>query len=175
MIHLKELLSSFQKEVTDFDPVLIYFKSKLNSLSRGFNLDIYKSDLLVFLWQITSNIDLSKFDSDRSLSSYISLSLKRCCISLYHKQVTDKKVMYNSSLTDIELDKNYSYVPTDESLLIFNDLIYNLPQKQKNIITLRYDHCLSDNEIANQLNISRQAVCKNRNLALNKIKKSLLN
>lgn len=175
MIDLKKLLSLFQKGITDFDPIFFYFKPKLNSLSRRFNIAFYKNDLLIFLWQLTSKIDLSKFNCEQALNSYISLSLKRYCISLYHKQVKDNTVMYNSTIANIEIDKDSSYLPIDESLLIFNDLIRNLSETQKNIIILRYAHCFSDNDIANQLNISRQAVCKSRKLALNKIKKSLLN
>ena len=77
-------------------------------------------------------------------------------------------------MTDIELEK-YSSANLDNSWLIFNDLIQELTDNQKKIIFLRYGYCFSDKEIADYLNISRQAVYKNRNIALNKITKSLLN
>lgn len=174
MDNLKELIDLFQKDLIDFELVYLNFKDKINYLCYSFNIDNYKNDLLVFLWKITSNIDLTNFKSDICLYSYISKSLKRYCISLYHKEVNNEKIIYSSQMTNIEIDKTSYYSILDNSSFVFESLISNLSKKQRLIIILRYEYCFSDNEIAKELKISRQAVYKIRILALKNLRNELL-
>lgn len=139
----------------------------------SFNIELYRNDILLFLWQLIKKINISDFKSEQALYSYISISLKNYCINLYNKHHKNNRVTYNSILTDIEIARNFSYNPIDNSSLIFDDLIVNLSDRQKKVITMRYKYCLSDCEIASSLRISRQAVYKNRIAALNKLHKTL--
>jgi len=155
----------------NFDTIYDLFSKRINFLVISFHIESYKNDLTLFLWQLLKKIQLDNFNSDKALYAYINTSLKNCCMNIYRK-TSKEKVTFNSELTDIEIDKSTSYNPIDNSSIIFDDLISNLSDHQKKIITMRYKYCLSDSEIADSLNISRQAVYKNRKLALNKLQKS---
>ncbi|MDS0527218.1 botulinum neurotoxin transcription-activating sigma factor BotR [Clostridium sp. SHJSY1] len=157
----------------NFQDIYLKFKNRIDFLTKSFNLDLYQNDLILFLWQLIKKINLSDFKSEEALYSYIHISLKNYCINLYHKYHKNNKVTYNSILTNIEIDKNLSYTNIDNASFIFDELIVGLSDKQKKVITLRYKYCLSDTEIANSLNISRQAVYKNRIAALNKLHNTL--
>lgn len=51
-----------------------------------------------------------------------------------------------------------------------NEAFSQLSEKQKLVLTLRYALCYQDSEIARLLKVSKQAVCKTRNVALLKLK-----
>lgn len=156
----------------NFEDIYLKFKKKINFLVMSFNIELYKNDLLLFLWQLIKKTDISNFKSEQALHAYISIALKNHCISIYHNQSKNSKICYNSILTNIEMDKNCSYNYMDNSIFVFSDLISSLSAYQKKIITMRYKDCLSDFEIATSLNISRQAVFKNRRAALNKLQET---
>lgn len=171
-MNLTELIICTKENNKNFEAIYLKFKKKINFLVMSFNIELYKNDLLLFLWQLIKKTNISNFKSEQAIYAYISIALKNHCISIYHNQYKNSKISYNSILTNIEIDKNCSYNYIANSLFVFNDLISNLSEKQKKIITMRYKYCLSDCEIATSLNISRQAVFKNRKAALNKLQKT---
>ncbi|WP_143317833.1 sigma factor-like helix-turn-helix DNA-binding protein [Clostridium sp. HBUAS56017] len=171
-MRLIELLINSDK---NFDAIYSRFNKKIEFLTMSFQLELYKNDIVLFLWQLTKKINISNFKSEEELYKYISVSLKNYCINIYYKQAKNKNVTYNSMLTNIEIDKKYSCNPMDNSSLAFDELISSLSDKQKKVITMRYKYCLSDCEIANFLSISRQAVYKSRKSALSILEKTYRN
>lgn len=171
-MNLIELLISFNKNNENFEDIYSHFKVKIDFLISSFQIEVYKSDLLSFLWQLIKKINISNFKSEQALYTYISVSLKNHCMNLYSKQSRNNKIIYNSILTNFEIDKNNSCNCMDNSSLIFDDLISKLSENQKKVITMRYKYCFSDCEIANALNISRQAVYKSRKFALTSLQKT---
>ena len=170
---LTEQLVNFNKNNNNFDNIYLLFKKRIDFLILSFHIESYKNDLTLFLWQLLKKIQIDNFSSEKALYSYINVSLKNHCMNIYRK-ISKEKITFNSELTDIEIDKSTSYNPIDNSSIIFDDLIASLSDHQKQIITMRYKYCLSDSEIASSLNISRQAVYKNRKLALSKLQKSYI-
>lgn len=156
----------------DFNIIYTKLEKKIDFLVVSFHIELYKNDILLFLWQLIKKINFSNFNTEKMLYSYMSISLKNYCIKLYNKNIKNNNIIYNSEITNIELDKNsYDHTLLDNSSLIFDDLVSSLPKKQRDILTMRYKYCLSDLEIAQSLHISRQAVHKNRLRALNSLKK----
>ena len=163
-MNLSELI-----KYNDFNKVYLIFKKQIDLLSINFNIEIYKNDIFLFLWNLTKKINTNNFKSEKALYGYIYISLKRYCISIHNKNKHDNVIIYDSNITNIEIEKLKYSQSLNTSSLIFDDLISHLPNKQKKIINMRYKQCLSDSEIASILNISRQAVHKNRCSALNKL------
>lgn len=169
---LHQLIKHFQK-TNEFDEVYHLYEKKIYFLSKSFNIEEYQSDLFYNLWILAKKVDLNKLTDDKSLGFYIFKSLKNYSINYYNKKKLESRVIYNSEVTSIEIDKSTT-CPFDDSHLIFNDMTKHLSsEKQINIINLRYLNGLSDIEIADKLNISRQAVHKSRLCALKTLKQCI--
>lgn len=169
---LYELILNFKKN-NSFDDIYHFYEKKILHLCRKFKIEEYQSDIFFYLWVIVKKIDLYILNTDSLINAYISKSLKNHAINYYNKKKHDNLIMYNTEITSIEIDKHNQF-DFDDSLLMFNDMVKDiLSDKQMNIINLRYLKCLSDIEIADKLNISRQAVHKNRLTALSNLKKSI--
>lgn len=65
-----------------------------------------------------------------------------------------------------------SIYPNFEDKLTVDTLINKLTKKEKTVIILKYFYEYSDVEIANIFGVSRQAINKTKNRALNKMKKT---
>ncbi|MCR3761734.1 sigma-70 family RNA polymerase sigma factor [Clostridium felsineum] len=172
-MNLCELIVNLKDDNQNFEIIYSRFKKKIDFLIGSFGIGLYKNDILIFFWQLIKKISISNFKYEQALYSYISVSLKNHCINIYNKYHKNNRIIYSSIITNIEIDKNFSYRAIENSSLIFDDLIENLSDKQKKVITMRYKYCFSDYEIASYLSISRQAVHKNRVAALNKLYKTL--
>ena len=169
---LKSSIQKYKDNLIDFDIIYLYFSKRIDYLCKSFNLIYYKNDLTLFLWLLIKKIDIHNFLSDSELDNYIFISLKNYCKNLYKKTtLTQNKESY---FTPKYYEKDTeSYDLENVSSICFTDLISFLPKKQKLIINLRYKYCLSDIEIANTLNISRQAVYKSRLIALTSLRQSI--
>lgn len=173
MINLKNLIKLYKQGEVDFGDLLEPIMPTIKIISSKYSFKVLEEDLITFLWQLLEKVSIENFINDKVLYSYIYISLNNFCKSTLAPK-TKFNIIYNSNMSDIELEKESSS-QLDDSWIIFNNLIQDLPDNQKKIIYLRYGYCFSDKEIADYLNISRQSVHKNRNVALNKITKSLLN
>ena len=173
MMNLKNIIELYKNDECNFTDLLSYLKPTIKIILSKYSFKILEEDLISYLWSLIENLNIHNFINDKALYSYIYVSLNNYCKSILAPK-RKFNILYDSNMTDIELEK-YSSANLDNSWLIFNDLRQELPDNQKKIIFLRYGYCFSDKEIADYLNISRQAVYKNRNIALNKITKSLLN
>lgn len=166
MNSLKILLSKYKNKLIAFDNIYIYFQSYVNKLSYNYKISLYSNDIFLHLFRISNEVDLKRFKDDIQLEKYIKCALKRYAITLYHKQVKDNLIIYNSTATNIEIDKSLIENYSETLQIKFNNLLFGLSEKQKKIIKLRYEYGFSDVEISKMLKISRQAVHKNRTIAL---------
>lgn len=172
MKSIQKLILSYQNGDIDFDSIITYFSKTVTILSYKFKIVHYKSDINSYLWEVSSQINVDNFNCDKALYSYIYKALFTYCLS-YCNTSKKTKVIFNSDIADFSLDSiNHGFYEMD-SCIIFDDLISELSKKQQTIISLRYKYCFSDNDIAESLDMSRQAIYKNRKNALSKITKSL--
>ncbi|MBU5593383.1 sigma-70 family RNA polymerase sigma factor [Clostridium sp. MSJ-4] len=167
MVNLYEKIKNCQcgnKEDILF--VLNMFEPLLNKYSRLLEYDDAKQELTLTLIKTLQKIPIHKknFKEDKYIISYIKKSIINRYVSL-SKKLT-KKYTYEA-----EFDSNLMYFnDDDENIIELYDLLKDLTRVEKNIIVLKYLHNMSDVEIAELHNISRQAVNQTKNRALNKLK-----
>jgi len=89
----------------------------------------------------------------------------------------DRKLKLSDFIFYEESEAEFGISPTKFDDLIFDENLYaaykKLSTKQQKILYLAYHSLLKDTEIAKKLNVTQQAVSKNRKQALNILKKSL--
>lgn len=170
MISIVELIENYNKN-NDFEPILQYYKLYIKYLSRRFRIEEYLSNLSVKLWIIVSQIKVNRFKNNSAVDSFIKKCLRNYAINLFRKYIECNIIMYNDEILNIEGNKISNSKELDvESKVSFYELIKELSKIQRVIISLRYDKCFSDKEIAAVLGITRQAVYKNRKKAIATLK-----
>ncbi|MBW4862287.1 MAG: sigma-70 family RNA polymerase sigma factor [Paeniclostridium sp.] len=176
MFDISRLITDFQHHKNNFEEIYIHYKTVIFSLAKKYFIFEYINDISSKLWSIVSILNTSTFKNNIEIDKYIFHSLKNFCIDIY-RNIKPKKdfIIYNSKIIDTNLNNELYSESIDDSLLNFYSIIHNLPERQRKIIDLKYHYCFSDIEISKELSISRQAVNKNINLALNKLRTNLLN
>jgi len=139
------------------------FENSINKHARMLNYDEAKTDLIIsMIEQMGSILKALPVDADDPLIIYyIVRKLRYTRIDLFRKNRVRKfEIIPTEMIEEISVDSS------DSTLLFFHDLIKVLNPKQKMIMIMRYiDNC-SDEEISKELDISRQAVHKQRTKAL---------
>lgn len=104
-----------------------------------------------------------EFSSDMFVLSYINKAVRHAYIAISKKQA-HFNLLYSSEYTHFE----QGYEP--QNILWLEDLLSVLTKNQKKVIILKYLYDYSDIEIAQNLNVSRQAVNQIKNRAFQKLK-----
>lgn len=150
------------------------FSPLINKYSRKLNYDGSETDLIICILETVLHIPIlkdSNMKREECIINYIHISVKRQYIRLSKKY----NVIYNK---EIELNTDiigvYSIENDLNNHLIINQLLDKLPFLQLSIIKDIYLNDISESYIANKLNISRQAVNRTKNRALNSLKKTYL-
>lgn len=135
----------------------------------------YEQELICFFISLLKSVDLSKFplDDSNGLSRYICVSIRNKYIELSKTQqneayncfyAKDEKTNIFDTLAQTDLYSNPAL------LTELKDGLAKLSKKQKTVLYYRYFCGLSDEEIGNKTNTSRQSVNGTRNRALNKLR-----
>lgn len=148
-----ELLNVIDK----FNPLIQKYKRKLN-------YEESETDLTIAIIEILYSIDLKKFETygDGAIVRFICNSIRNRSIDLFRKYILRK-------IDEIELNFDTMGATIEENVdekLFLAELLDKLSEKQKFIIIEKYFKCHSEAEIAKYLCISRQAVNKSKNEAL---------
>ncbi len=122
-------------------------------------------ELSVFLVELLFEINISKFESDESedIKKYIAVCLRNEYYAML-KRKHNRLSLYcelNCDIPEPEHDV--------ESNLFVRQCLGMVNESQREILILRYFCDYSDSQIAEKLHISRQAVNKARNKAIEKI------
>ncbi|MPQ43825.1 sigma-70 family RNA polymerase sigma factor [Clostridium tarantellae] len=154
--------------------ILNLVESKINYFSNMLGYAEAKTDLIIYIMNLYKKIDFLKFNNENELKYFIYKCLDNERKRLFFKSKKVKECeQVNSYVVDINMN-TLSYSDKFHTDMYFFDLISNLSPKQKNIIYYKFYLQLSDVEISNKLNISRQAVNKTKLLALSNLKKVVL-
>lgn len=78
-------------------------------------------------------------------------------------------MIYINELDFNEIQDTSTIIGLDSELLLY-DMFKNLTKKERQVIEYKFLVGKSDSEIGEMLNISRQAINKTKNRALNKLK-----
>lgn len=143
------------------------FKPLIRKYARQLSYDCAETDLVIAILEFIQGVnpDRVRGCEDAVLVSYIAKMLRNKKIDLYRSNTLKKLEETNE---EYEL-ADYSNSDIDERIVSMN-YINQLSDKQRSILIRRYIMGYSDAEIAGQLKISRQAVCKMKNKALKTLK-----
>jgi len=161
--YLKPIIESFKKQdMTVFEPLYDLFKKLIMFYSKKLYYDDAAGDMTLFFIELLYDMDLSKFPTDDSFSikSYIAVAIKNQYITLSVNKDRYRKI--SNKLFDT-LD---GYLPDFEDRFSLFEGIDFLSEKQKMIVIYKYIYGYTDFEIAVLLGISRQAVNRIKNRAL---------
>ncbi|ERK28954.1 sigma-70 family RNA polymerase sigma factor [Clostridium intestinale] len=165
MSGLKKDIEEFKRGNNEvFLDVLNRFTSYIKLCSYKLNYYCAETDLIIYLFKLIPQIDLSNFESDKYIIGYIKKCIRNMAVTLYKKNKNYSFITYDNDV----LDNNIAYI--QEFPIDVEGLISNLSDTQKKIIIYRYKYRFSDSEIGKLLKISRQAVYKNRAKALAQLK-----
>ncbi len=160
---LKVLIEKFKKQdMTVFETLYDVFKRLIMFYSQKLHYDDAAGDLTLFFIELLYQLDLSKFESDDSISikKYIAVSIKNRYIALSVNK--DRYFKFSNNLHE----NSDGYLPDFEDRFSLLESIRGLSEKQKMIVVYKYIYGYSDFEISVLLGISRQAVNRLKNRAL---------
>lgn len=172
MISLYEILKrakSGDKESLEY--LIFKFDPIINSISRKLNMDCAKTDMVIFFIKLIKGMKIENIQnlSDGALVKYIEIALRRKYIKM-----NKKYSIIEVELNDVFTSHHDEY--TEIEFKIFLDEIENkkvINKKQNYVLLKKYFNLNTDQEIADELEISRQAVNKINRLAIKNIREYL--
>lgn len=171
--NLLEEIIIFQDNEENFMNIFSYFNSKIKYLAYKLRYPEAETELIIYLYELLKLLNPNKFEKEQDIVAYINRCLKNRSIFLHNKVFKDKELMSFTSETEILDVININDRSDEYSDIRFNDLISSLKPKQRQITFYKFYMQFSDVEIAEMLNISRQAVNKTQRLALRNLKTQL--
>ncbi|WP_055071903.1 sigma-70 family RNA polymerase sigma factor [Clostridium massiliamazoniense] len=130
--------------------------SKYRDILKGYSFFIPASDsyeeLESYFCELILKLNLDNFENDKAIRSYINISLKRF--------MWRRSNYYVKNNIFKELQKNNLQVETIDENLMFYDIIRNLDEKSKKLITLRYKSDMTYKKISNLYGESPQNIKK---------------
>lgn len=151
--------------IKKFDPLIKKYTKELN-------YEEAETDLIISFIELIKDIKLNIFPekNDGLVVNYIVKSLNHKKINLFRKYVINMEdfLEVNMDLILDESDMKY------KSRIIFEDLINCLPKLQRRVIKEKFLLGYSYKEIGDRLNITRQAVNRIKNRALNNLRETYM-
>lgn len=146
------------------------FSLTLKKLSKGLHYEEAETDLIIELIELIQNINLEKFlnSNNKQIAKYIHLRKRSINLFKKHKKPFDTSLEINHEILQ---DDSLEYV---ENTVVTSMIIESLVKKQKDIITMEFVHGYSEKDISKILGISRQAVNRTKNRALNNLRKIVI-
>lgn len=166
----KSLLEVLKLAKAGNQEAICYFIKKFQLLIKKFarqlNYDCAETDLIIYLLEFIKKMDIEKMEklSEGELVNYIIRLLRNKKIDIYRKNCL--------AIEEIHTEED-SYIENKleiEEQMDLKQLIKTLPNKHRIVIISKYIYGYSDAEIGTSLGISRQAVNKLKNKALEKLK-----
>ena len=160
------LIHAHQGSETDVCNLIDKFKPLIRKYARQLSYDCAETDLIITILEFIRDVEPERIKdcNDAILVSYIARMLRNKKIDIYRNFVLRKLEIISADYDLADFKNN----DIDEQLDWINYLS-QLSDKQRSILIRRYLLGYSDAEIARQLKISRQAVCKMKNKALNSL------
>ncbi|MBR6533461.1 MAG: sigma-70 family RNA polymerase sigma factor [Clostridia bacterium] len=156
------LIKQFKnQDMSVFGVIYGEFEKLINFYSARLTVEDARSELTLFFIELLYAMDLSRFKADCSLGikKYIAVCLRNQYIALSRKE--DRLEKFSCPLFE-----NCAFVGElyDEKIAL-EQMLELLTEKQRRVLIYRYKYGFSDCEIAEKLNIKRQAVNRLKNRA----------
>jgi RNA polymerase sigma-70 factor (ECF subfamily) len=124
-------------------------------------------ELFLTIWNKRKDIN-----EDLSFNSYLFTITLNLIRKHFRKKVKDRNIIHNWTETTVHYSQDSSYLTETHNLeLISNKIISELPPKRKQVFELSRKKGLSNEEIAEKLNITKKTVENHLNLALKYFRK----
>ncbi|MBQ3547862.1 MAG: sigma-70 family RNA polymerase sigma factor [Clostridia bacterium] len=169
---LKPLIEKIkEQDMSVFFQVFEEFKHLIVFLGNKLGYEDAQSELTLFFIELLYSIKLSKFPTDDGdeLHRYIAVSIKNKYISLSMAKVKSNK--FENHL----FEECYGITDSFDKNICMSQAIKKLNDAQRLIFFYHYIYGFSINEIAERLNISRQAVNKTKNRILGILREAIIN
>lgn len=172
--YLNELVLAAQNDNKDaIMEIISIFRPLIKKYSAKLLYDGAESDLIILIIKLVKSFRISNKDNniyDRDIIAYINASVKHEYIRLSKKfsKIVKMEIELNEDIYLIETDYNI------ENILLINELLDKLSSMQRTILIELFLIGRTQTDLAKKLNISRQAVNKNKFKALNKLKSYLV-
>ncbi len=149
------------------------FYSTLKKLSNSLHYEEAETDLIIELIKLIKDIDIRKFNNSdhKQIARYIHVHFKKRTLDLFKKN--EKKIEENYLEINHEILADDS-VSSIETRVLISVLIKSLAKLQQNVINMKFIQGFSEKYISKVLGISRQAVNRTKNRALNNLRKLFL-
>jgi RNA polymerase sigma factor (sigma-70 family) len=148
------------------------FSPLMKKYSRKLNYDGAESDLIIGFIEILNKVPLEKTNmkNNKYILGYINTAVKNKFIALskHNCSILNNEVELNLDITG-EYKEN-----SIENKLILKAALLSLPKYQRKIIVEEFCKDKTESELSKELKVSRQAINKTKNTALNNIKRYLI-
>lgn len=169
---IKELIEkSKDGDKEALNEIVNRFKGTIKKFSRELNYEEAETDLIIGVIETIERIKLSNLElkNEGAIVNYIYNSISNKKTELYRKHVKGINEELEINLEITEDKSNYQV----EDKIFIDNLLDLLTDIQRIILVEKFMKGYSDVEIANNLQISRQAVNKAKNRALKRLKRYL--
>lgn len=158
------------QDMSVFFQIYEEFRRLITFYGRKLKYEDAVSDLTLFFIELLYDVELSKFSNDdgEELHRYIAVSIKNkyIALSLAH----EKGVKFEDTLFDEQLGVLQGF---DDKICMLRG-VGRLTDAQRLVFYYHFIYGFSIIEIANRLNISRQAVNKTKNQVLTILRKEFM-
>ena len=171
-MRLYSLLEGAQKkDKQSTADILSHFYPTIKKLGNGLHYEEAETDVIIVFLELINSMDIEKFykADDEQISSYIHKHLRNRSFNLFRRYKA-KYTPYTQINYDILSDPN---TPDLDNKLLISMLLKSLVPLQREVIIRKYIYGFSDSETAKQLGVTRQAINKAKNRALNNLRKIL--
>lgn len=153
------------------ESLIIKFEPIISSISWKVKSEYVRTDLTIFFIKLIKEFKLERIEnlSDGALVKYIQRSLYR----EYYKLNKNSLIM-ESELNDIFDSGSNEYQDIEYKMLLDEFQVKGIiNERQKYMLLKKYCYLSTEEEIASELKVSRQAVNKMHNVAIRNMKKYL--
>ena len=151
------------RNMSVFPDIFAKFEGLIYTYSARIGGEDAFQELSLFLIELLYKLKLCKFSNDDELTRYISVSIRNEYIRLSKKKSRLLKE-HNSCFQPTATDAD----PMEKEIL--RQAVATLTKNQRKTVIYKYIYFYTDSEIAHSLNISRQAVNRTKNRALQRLK-----
>ncbi|PWE85254.1 hypothetical protein LG34_17060 [Eubacterium ramulus] len=151
------------------------FMPVIRKCSRKLYSEDAENEMILFILELIPKIpdNLLRPENDGKIVNYISISVKNHYSYCIRKKMQEKDKIPFSDLSEEQLHLLENELSTNDEMnkLIQDDLDISLSEKEYKVIVMFYFEQYSIAEIAEEFNVSRQAVNQMRCRAINKLRK----
>ncbi|SNT01486.1 RNA polymerase sigma factor, sigma-70 family [Anaerovirgula multivorans] len=145
------------------------FDATLKKLSKCLHYEEAEIDLIIELLILIKTIDMKifKYSTHKQIAKYIHMHLKKRTLNLFKKHKSKFKEFVEINY-EIISDQTIGDI---ENIALISILIQSLVKRQQDVIILEFIQDFSEKDIAKILGISRQAVNRTKNRALDNLRR----